>query len=86
MLQNAKVMPTPVFYLMPEFNSLVRHTLFPMHAQEGFDGVTTQLDGFFLRCEFYNDILVEPKPTDWGWVQFMLSRLTGTARQWPQDL
>lgn len=68
---------------MPALDTLDLPMLFPVYVPESFDSVTTRLSCFLTRCELYYDILVEPKPTGWGWVQFMLSRLTGPATPTP---
>lgn len=77
---------TPIFVYLPDFYSFVLPMLFPVHVLEAFDSVTTWLDGFLLHCVLYRDIMREPKPTGWYWIQFMLSKLTGPAQQWAQHL
>lgn len=59
---------TLVCVYLPDFNSFVFPTLFPMHAPEAFDGITTWLDDFLFRCVLYKDFVLEPKPTGWAWV------------------
>lgn len=75
---DLEVALTPELF-MPVFDSLVLSTLFPVPALEAFDGATMRLSGFTLQCELFYDCVLEPEPTGWCWIQFMLSRLTVNA-------
>lgn len=75
-LTNRKTALSLPLFFMPDYYLLDLPTIFPIHEPEAFDGVTTRLEGFLLRCELFLDFVSEPKHTG-----YMLSRLTGPIRQ-----
>lgn len=46
------------------------------------DGIEVPMNGFLLQCKFFHESLLDPKPQEYVWVQYMIHWLMGPACQW----
>lgn len=58
----------------------------PMSTPPPYKGIEYPANGYFLQGLLYIVTLLEPKLGEPEWVKFVLSPLTGTARQWAKSL
>lgn len=71
---------------MPAFISMRFLQWLDIDTLAPFDGIDNHLNGFLLRCQFYFESILNPKPEEKQWLIFLPSRFTGGARQWVELL
>lgn len=58
----------------------------PLDTPALYNGEEFAPDGFLLRCLFFHESLLHPKPCPEIWVRCMMRWLKGPAREWAEYL